>query len=140
MLVRSATVSVLPTARRSGTAVCLTGVGLIAAGFWGRREVHAALTRERIVDPSSSTPVRCGGAARALAERIRQSTLAATAGRTYAETDPESEQQALWLQSTTLQTALMNAYLGSRIALLTIGLGAAFVVTGAGLAATARPA
>lgn len=132
--------STTAAARRTRTAVSLTGVGLIAAGVWGHREVQAALTRERVVDPTSSRPVRDGAAARALAERIRLSTLDATGGRTYAESRPDSEEQTLWLQATTLQTALMNAYMASRVALLTVGLGVAFVLTGAGLSASARTA
>jgi hypothetical protein len=44
----------------------------------------------------------------------------------------------LWLQSTTLQTALMQAYLAFRLAELTAGLGAAFLAVGAALAATGR--
>jgi hypothetical protein len=46
---------------------------------------------------------------------------------------------ARWLQSTTLQTALMQAYISSRLAELTIGLGAALVTAGAGVTALARP-
>ena len=44
---------------------------------------------------------------------------------------------ALWLRSTTLQTALVQAYIGSRIAELTIGLGATVLTAGAGLTALA---
>ena len=104
----------------------------------------------------------CGTAARSLAEVIRRSTLEATAGQTYAETElyigadgrptsnreealvdertgkpVQNPEQALWLQSTTLQTALMQAYMGSRIAELTMGLGAALVAAGTGVAAAA---
>ena len=46
--------------------------------------------------------------------------------------------QTLWLQSTTLQTALMQAYMGERLADLTVGLGAALFAAGLGLAAVAR--
>lgn len=104
-----------------------------------------------------------GAAARSLAEAIRRNTLAAAGGRTYAETDlyvdadgsttsdpagalrdePSGEPvvnpaHALWLESTTLQTGLMQAYIGSRLAELTVGLGAAFVVVAVGLAAARR--
>lgn len=143
--------------------VTLAGVGFVATGLWARREVQMNLARERIVDTPGSAPVTNGTAARSLAETIRSNTLAAAGGRTYAEIDlyldaerkptsdreraledersgepVENPEHALWLQSTTLQTALIQAYMGSRLAELTIGLGAAFVAAGAGLAAAAR--
>lgn len=109
-----------------------------------------------------NAPVASGAAARSLAEVIRRRTLEAAGGRTYGETDlfldaegnatsdeqralrdersgqpVENPAHALWLQSTTLQTALMQAYVASRLAELTVGLGAAFVAVGVGLAAAA---
>lgn len=155
----------LPAA--SGRAVGLAGLGLVGVGLWGRREVRVTLARERIVSPSEADlpgrPVTSGSAARALAELIRARTVEAAAGRTYAETDPylqadgtttsdvaralrdertgepvENPAHLLWLQSTTLQTALMQAYMAARLAELITGLGVAFVAIGAGLAGGAR--
>lgn len=148
--------------RWSGVTTVLGGAALISAGLWARREARAKLARERIVSPSDAKPVTCGAAARSLAEVIRQTTLDAAGGRTYAEielyldaagnptSDPEralrdertdqpvqNPTQALWLQSTTLQTALMQAYMGSRIAELVIGLGAGMVAVGTGLISVA---
>ena len=151
----------------TGATVSLAGIAFVGAGLWARREVHAGLARERIVGTSDSSPanapIKNGSAARSLAEAIRRSTVAAADGRTYAETDmfvgvdgsPTSDEaraivdertgkpvqhpdQTLWLQSTTLQTALMQAYMGERLADLTVGLGAAFFAAGLGLAAVAR--
>lgn len=150
----------------SGIAVGIAGVGLAGMGLWARREVRATLERERIVSTPDATPasapVVTGSAARSMAEVIRGRTLAAAGGRTYAETDPyvgtdgngtsdaehalvdertgrpvEHPDHALWVQSTTLQTALMQAYIGSRLADLMIALGAAFAAVGAGLVAAA---
>lgn len=143
-------------------ATVLAGAGLVSAGLWARREVRTTLARERIVSPAGPEPVRCGASARSLAELIRRSTLESTGGRTYAETESyldrhgnptsnredalldertgeplENPKHVLWLQSTTLQTALMQAYIGSRIADLTIGLGAALVAAGTGATAAA---
>jgi hypothetical protein len=98
-----------------------------------------------------------------MAEVIRDRTLAAAGGRTYAETeafvgldgnptsDPalalkdertgqpvENPDHAVWIQSTTLQTALMQAYLAFRIAALTAAVGAVLLAAGAGVAAAAR--
>jgi len=102
-------------------------------------------------------------AARSLAETIRETTLSATEGRTYGETpsyvdadgrptperalaatDPltgapvDNPQAQLWVTSTALQSALMQAYLAQRLAELTAGLGAVLVGVGAGLAAASR--
>lgn len=147
--------------RWSGIGTVLAGAGLMTLGLWGRREVQATLARERIVSPEDVS-VTCGTSARLLAESIRHSTLELADGRTYAETAPyldhngnptskredalldertgapvANPQVTLWLQSTTLQTALMQAYMGSRIAELTIGLGAALVAAGTGVTAVA---
>lgn len=145
--------------RWSGIGTALAGAGLVSVGLWARREVRATLTRERIVSPGE-VRVTGGTSARSLAESIRRTTLDLADGRTYAETAPylgrdgnptsnredalldertgqpvANPQVTLWLQSTTLQTALMQAYMGSRIAELTIGLGAALVAAGTGVTA-----
>jgi hypothetical protein len=122
-----------------GAMIALTGLGFIAAGVWGRREVRASLARERIANVAGQETVTTGTAARALAETIRSSTLSATGGHTYAEIETDgSPDQVLWLQSMTLQTALMQAYMGTKVAELTAALGLVFVGLGAGLAASAH--
>lgn len=98
-----------------------------------------------------------------MAEVIRQNTVAATGGRTYAEVDPyldvqgaptqdagraatdertggrlENPEHAVWVQSTVLQAALLQAYMAFRVAELTVALGGAFVLAGAGLVTLAR--
>lgn len=138
------------------------GLGLLGLGLWSRRDVARTLARERIRGLDAK-PVTSAGAARSLAEAIRTSTLESTGGRTYSETDayldesgsPTSDRTSalvdertalpvenpdvrLWLQATTLQTALMQAYLAFRLAELTAGLGAAFLAVGAALAASGR--
>ena len=150
----------------AGAAVGLIGCAFVGVGLWARRDVAHALEQERIVAAGSARPdepVTTAGAARAMAELIRRNTVAATGGRTYAEIAPyvdeegvptseadraakddrsgaalENPEHALWVQSTTLQTALMQAYMAFRLAELTIGVGAAFVAAGAGLAALGR--
>lgn len=136
------------------------GSGVAGAGLWARRDIRRGLERERISGPDGA--VTSAASARALAETIRAQTLEATGGRTYAETgsylapdgsatgDATKAQLdgagkpvanpdvALWLQSTTLQTALMQAYLAFRISDLMLGLGGALALAGAGIAAAAR--
>ena len=123
-----------------------------------------ALEQERIVGTPDVTPpnalIATAGGARSMAEVIRRNTIEATEGRTYSEIDPyvdehgiptseteraardertggrlENPEHALWVQSTTLQTALMQAYMAFRVAELTVAVGAAFVAVAAGLAA-----
>jgi hypothetical protein len=144
--------------------VASVGVVLAGVGLWARRDVRRGLERERIsmaLEPGEpSRPVRSAPDARKLAEVIRSQTMEAAEGRTYAETDQylasdgsttSDRSQALvdersgepvanpayttWIASTTLQTALMQAYLAFRIADLTLGVGAALAAAGAGLAA-----
>jgi len=142
------------------------GIVLLGIGAWARRDVARALDRERIVLPlaegAAPSPVRSAGAARAVAELIRQRTLESSGGRTYAETDPylaadgtTSEETSaltdertghalanpdyeLWIRSTTLQTALVQAYLAFRLADLSALLGGALVAAGAGIASARR--
>lgn len=145
-----------------GAAVSLAGLGFVGLGAWARRDVARALAQERIVDAPDG-PVTGPASARALADVIRESTLAATGGRTYSEApafvgadgEPTSDKtlaltdertgapvehpdHALWVQSTTLQSALMQAYMAFRLAELTAAIGGAFVLAGLGLAASAR--
>ena len=147
----------------SAAAVGLVGIGLVGAGLWAWRDVARTLARERIVLGPDRERVVSAAAARSLAESIRASTLETTGGRTYSETPAylgvdgartsdvalaaredgtghpvENPHVALWLRATTLQTALMQAYLAFRLAELTAGLGVSLAIVGAGLAARRR--
>ena len=113
--------------------------------------------------PNGRAEVTSAGRARSLADFIRQSTVDATAGRTYAEIEPyldaggaptadsasaarddrtgqplANPDASLWIQSTTLQTALMQAYMAFRVSESTAALGAVLVAAGGGLAAAGR--
>lgn len=145
----------------------LAGLGLVGVGLWARREVQQTLAAERIVGTDGmrppNAPVTSAAAARSLAAVIRERTVAAADGKTYAETPEyiareggttsDSEQALvseatglpvhnptydLWVTSTTLQSALMQAYLAFRLADLTAGLGATLALAGVGIAAAGR--
>lgn len=151
----------------AGVAVGLAGMGFVGVGLWARREARQALARERIVSAADARPpnarVTTGAAARSMAEVIRRNTIEATGGRTYAEIEPyvdpegnptsegtramkdertgqsiENPSHRLWIESTTLQTALIQAYVAFRLAELTVALGLSFVAVGVGLAAGGR--
>jgi hypothetical protein len=157
--------SALPVA--GGAAAGLTGLGLIGLGLWAHRDVKRALERERIVSTPDARPpnalVTSAAAARSMAEVIRRNTVGATGGRTYAEVEPyltgegrptsyaeaagrneltgqllENPDHDLWIQSTTLQTGLMQAYMAFRMAELTMAMGAGLVGIGLGLVSAGR--
>lgn len=140
----------------------LAGLGLVGLGVWARREVRQGLSRERISAPGGGT-VTDAASARALAETIREQTLESTGGKTYAEigeylaedgsstsdvskaltdeatgTPVKNPDVELWIRSTTLQSALMQAYLAFRISDLMLAVGGALTLAGAGIAAVAR--
>ena len=145
-----------------GIGVMLVGLGVAGVGLRSRKDVRRGLEQERIVAPGGSS-VSTASAARALAETIRQQTLGSAGGRTYAETDPylgedgsttsdaanamrnevtgkpvDNPEVVLWIQSMTLQTALMQAYMAFRVSDLMLGLGGALVLAGTGITAAAR--
>jgi hypothetical protein len=157
-----------PVETVGGNAVSLAGLVFVGIGLWGRREARRALARERILHPAlpeGRAAVTSAGRARSLAEFIRQATVDATAGRTYAEIEPyldangtptadsanaakdertgqplANPDASLWIQSTTVQTALVQAYMAFRMSESMIAVGAVLAVAGAGLAATGRRA
>lgn len=150
----------------AGPAVALVGLGVACAGVWARRDVRRALARERI-EPIGSADggevISTPAGARALAEFIRGSVLESTHGSTYAEVDAyldaegrptadavtaardpntgrplENPDHALWLEATTLQTALMQAYVAFRLAELTIAVGASLALAGVAIGSLGR--
>ena len=108
------------------------------------------------VDLEPGEPVDTGAEAKEFAKIIRTHTLEATGGRTYAEmgryltatgeeTDDEAEAATddqgnpvpnglrnIWVTSTSLTTALNTAFLAERIALFSIVMGVAMLLTGIG--------
>lgn len=142
---------------------------MIRLGLKARHDVEAALTREQIAATGGmSRPgatVRAPDDARELAEVIRRATIDAAGGLPYSKTPPylapdgepttdaakalidertgrpvPNPSYSLWVQATTLQTALMQAYIGFRVAEFTAAVGAAFVLTGLGFTLAGKPA
>ena len=140
--------------------ICV-GAGAIGLGAWGINEVRDNLAQENIVGtPDSSIPgqkVDTGSEARAFAAVMRSHALEATDGRTYAEmgrfVDPQGKEtndeaaaakdpktgqpvangaRNIWVTETALAGALNMAFLGERVALFGIVMGAALLLTGIG--------
>jgi hypothetical protein len=145
----------------------LLGVALIAIGLVGRADVHDRLAQEQIVGtPDSSIPgeeVDTGGEATAFADVIREHTLDATGGLTYAEMpravfkdsgepvpDDESDaalesgeaidnpEREIWITSTALSTALNTSYFAESVATFTAVVGFALILIGIGLIVLTR--
>ena len=139
----------LPGLIALGLSVVLVaaGVVMLIMGVDARSQVADNLAAENITTPDDAAipnaPVTNAATAMAQAEIIQDHTLETTGGQTWADMDREDELRPYYLQAVTLRTSLMSAYMGFKVAELVIGLGALFLVVGAGggvatLAATRR--
>ena len=136
------------------------GTGALVVGITGFNEVRDTLARENVVGtPDSSIPgqkVDTGSEAKAFADVMRKHTLKATDGLTYAEMDryideqgqPTSEEseaakgpngqpvenplRQLWVTETALTTALNVSFFAERVAVFSIVMGSALLLTGIG--------
>jgi hypothetical protein len=135
------------------------GVGAVYSGIDGRDMVRDNLRQENIVGtPDSTIPgqvVDTGSEARAFADVMRRHALEATGGKTYAEMDrflakgggTTSDEKAalvqggrpvdnparnIWVTETALATALNTAYFAEQVALFSIVMGIALLLTGVG--------
>src|SRR5829696_8687376 len=138
------------------------GIGAIAVGFDGRSDVRNELARENIVGTPDMAKVAneridSGGEARDFAAGMREHTLAATGGKTYAEmprfldesgkgtndekaaaTDPKSGEPVsnparnIWVTETALTTALNTAYFAESTATFVMVIGGALLLAGIG--------
>ena len=138
------------------------GIGAVVAGFAGRDTVRTELAREHIVGTPdmkgvANKKVDTGSEARDFAAGMRKHTLEATAGKTYAEMprfqgksgqptndeklaakDPktgapvDNPARAIWVNETALSSALNTAYFAENVALFSIIMGFALLLTGVG--------
>jgi hypothetical protein len=137
------------------------GLGSIGIGIAGVNEVRDNLARENIVGTEDSSipgqKVDTGSEAKAFAAVMREHTLEATDGKTYAEMgrfldangnetsdeeaaakDPKTGQPVpnrlrdMWVTETALTTALNTAFFAERVAFFSIAMGAMLLLTGIG--------
>jgi hypothetical protein len=137
------------------------GAGAIYMGVDGRDRVRDDLAREMIVGTDDSSiagqKVDTGSEAQTFAATIRKHTLESTEGQTYAQMgrfldengNPTSDEAAaakdpktgqpvenglrnLWVTETALTTALNTSYFAERVAVFSIVMGAALLLTGIG--------
>jgi hypothetical protein len=138
------------------------GIGAVVAGFVGRDQVRTELAREQIVGTPdmkgvANQKVDTGGEARDFAKGMRKHTLEATGGQTYAQmprfqgkdgkptndeklaaTNPKSgapvdnPARQIWVTETALTSALNTAFFAENVALFSIVMGFALLLTGIG--------
>ena len=136
------------------------GIGAVYSGIDGRNYVRDNLAAEKIVGtPDSTIPnqkVDTGSEAQAFADVMRKHTLEATGGQTYAEMprflgkngEPTNDEAAaqtrpngapvdnparqIWVTQTALSNALNMSYFAEQVALFSIVMGVALLLTGIG--------
>jgi F0F1-type ATP synthase membrane subunit c/vacuolar-type H+-ATPase subunit K len=135
------------------------GIGAVYMGIDGRSYVRDSLAQEKIVGtPDSSIAgqkVDTGSEAKAFAEVMREHTLEATGGKTYAEMDRflaakggttndetaakvengkpvDNPARNIWVNETALSNALNMSYFAEQVALFGLVMGIALLLTGIG--------
>lgn len=145
----------------AGIILIAFGIAAITMGVQGWSEVRTSLARENIVGtPDSTIPgqkVDTGAEAKAFADVMREHTLEATGGKTYAEmgrfldaSGNETNDEAaaakdsetgepvangarnIWVTETALTTALNMSFMAERLAVFGIVVGVALLLTGVG--------
>ena len=136
------------------------GIGAVYMGIDGRNYVRDNLAAEKIVGTEDSSipgqKVDTGSEAQAFADVMRKHTLEATGGQTYAEMprfmgkngQPTNDEKAaaltpkgtpqdnparqIWVTQTALSNALNMSYFAEQVALFSIVMGVALLLTGVG--------
>ena len=151
----------------ASTILIVLGITMIVLGIVGRSDVRDRLAQEQIVGTPDSEiagdAVDTGGEAQIFADTIREHTLEATGGKTYAEMPravdkktgepiPEEEADAalesgeaidnpereIWITSTALSTALNTSFFAESVATFTIVVGVALILIGIGFIVLTR--
>jgi hypothetical protein len=136
------------------------GIGAVYSGLDGRDFVRGELAKEKIVATPDSAiagqKVDTGAEAREFAKTMRKHTLEATGGKTYAEMDRflaakgggttndeaaalmqngkpvDNPARNIWVTETALTTALNTSYFAEQVALFSMVMGIALLLTGVG--------
>lgn len=137
------------------------GIGATFMGVAGRDTVRDNLAAEKIVGTPDMTAIAgqkvdTGAEAREFAKAMREHTMEATGGKTYAEmprfmgkdgkpthdekaaaltekgTPMDNPARQIWVTETALSTALNTAFFAENVALFSIVMGIAMLLTGAG--------
>lgn len=134
-----------------GIVLAGAGIFMINEARNAHNEVKDTLSAERIITAEDSdiplAEVTGPDEAKAQADAIFDHTMRITGGKTYAELARDDPNRAVYLNSITLRTALMESYMAFKIAELVQGvgiiiflLGLSQVVLGAYLGLVLQPA
>jgi hypothetical protein len=116
--------------------VVLVGAGAYMAyeGRVAHNDVRDALADERIISSKDAeiplANVDSAAEAKAQADIIRVHALEQSGGLTFAEMDSDDPARAVYLNSVTLRTALMESYMAFKTADLVTGVGAIVILLG----------
>jgi len=117
-----------------GFVLVAAGAFMAYEGRMAHNDVRDTLAEERIISAEDAAiplaEVDSAAEAKAQADIIREHALAATGGKTYAELDRDDPARAVYLNSVTLRTALMESYMAFKVADLVTGVGAIVVLLG----------
>lgn len=133
-----------PAARLLGTLVLALGALLTVAGVATWFGIGASLAQEEI-RVSDDAPAFAGQLvdtpweAWAQAEAIRGHALAESDGRTYAELEQDDPARPMVQTASFLRASLMTSVIASGVALLVVGVGTGFLLTGSALRSLTAP-
>jgi hypothetical protein len=117
-----------------GFALVGAGAYMINEGRLAHDDVRDALADERIISAEDAeiplANVDSAAEAKAQADIIRVHALEQSGGKTYAEMERDDPARAVYLNSVTLRTALMESYIAFKTADLVMGVGAIVVLLG----------
>ncbi len=121
----------------ASTALFAGGATMVYMGYDARNDVQAQLAAEKITtSKDAAIPnafVDSAEEALAQADVIQKHTLERTEHKTYADMAKEDPNREFYLKAVTLRTALSLSYMGFKVADLVMGVGALFMLAGAGL-------
>lgn len=119
-----------------GAMLVVAGIYMVFEGRNAHDDVRDALTDERIITGENADialqPVDGPAEAKAQADLIREDVLKITGGKTYAEMERDDPNRAVYVQSITLRTALMQSYMAFKVSDLVSGVGAVVAALGLG--------
>ena len=117
-----------------GLVLVGSGAFMVGEARSARIDVRDTLAEEKIVTAEDAdiplAPVTGAAEARAQADVIQKHILSTTGGKTYSELPRDDPNRALYLNSVTLRTALMQSYMAFKVADLVQGVGVIVAMLG----------
>jgi hypothetical protein len=117
-----------------GIILAAAGGYMILEGRAAHNEVRDTLADERIITSEDAeiplAEVDSAAEAQAQADIIREHILETTGGLTYSELPRDDPNRAVYLNSVTLRTALMQSYMAFKVSDLVSGMGLIVVLLG----------